>query len=160
MNSDTEIATFAMGCFWGPQVLFKKMPGVLKTVVGYTGGHTVNPSYDQVCTGTTGHAEAIEITFDPKQVTYAELLDIFWEHHDPTTLNRQGPDYGEQYRAAIFYHNNEQQKLATEYKERLERTGRYLKPIVTEIVEAGPFYRAEEYHQDYAEKNPSYVCHI
>lgn len=155
-----ERATFAMGCFWGVQVLFKKVPGVLKTTVGYTGGHLANPSYEQVCTGTTGHAEAIEIEFDPSEVSYQALLDIFFEHHDPTTPNRQGPDIGEQYRSAIFYHSEEQKKAAEDTRDRLERNHRFANPIVTEIAPAGVFYPAEEYHQDYAEKNPNYVCHI
>lgn len=155
-----EKATFAMGCFWGVQVLFKKVPGVLKTTVGYTGGHTENPTYASVCTGSTGHAEAIEIEFDPSAVSYGELLRTFFEHHDPTTINRQGPDVGEQYRSAVFFHNEEQKRLAEEYRDELNRSGKYKKPIVTEIVPAETFYRAEEYHQDYAEKNPTYVCHI
>jgi|SRR6185312_8818256 len=153
-------ATFAMGCFWGVQALFKAVPGVTKTVVGYTGGHTVNPSYEKVCSGSSGHAESVEMEFDPKIVSYSQLLDLFWEHHDPTTPNQQGPDHGEQYRSVIFYHNDEQKKLAEESKERLERNHRFKNPIVTEIVAASVFYRAEEYHQDYAEKNPSVVCHI
>lgn len=153
-------ATFAMGCFWGVQFLFKKVLGVTKTTVGYTGGHVEDPTYEKVCAGTTGHAEAIEIEFDPSLVTYQALLDTFFEHHDPTTPNRSGPDVGEQYRSAIFHHDEEQKKLAEETKDRLERNHRYKNPIVTEIFPAGAFYPAEEYHQDYAEKNPSYVCHI
>ncbi|MBX4195590.1 peptide-methionine (S)-S-oxide reductase MsrA [Candidatus Parcubacteria bacterium] len=153
-------ATFALGCFWGSQVLFKKIPGVLKTVVGYTGGHVPNPTYESVCSGTTGHAEAVEVAYDPSVVSYPELLETFFEHHDPTTPNRSGPDVGEQYRSAIFYHTEEQRKAAEEFRDRLERNHRYKNPIVTEILPAGEFYPAEEYHQDYAEKNPSYVCHI
>lgn len=149
-----------MGCFWGVQVLFKRVKGVLKTVVGYTGGHVVNPSYEKVCTGTTGHAEVIEIEFNPEIVSYNSLLETFFEHHDPTTPNRSGPDVGEQYRSAIFYHDEEQKKLAEEFRDRLERTKRYQNPIVTEILPAKEFYPAEEYHQDYADKNPTYVCHI
>lgn len=149
-----------MGCFWGVQVLFKKIPGVITTTVGYTGGHVENPSYEKVCNGTTGHAEAIELEFDPSVVSYQSLLDTFFEHHDPTTPNRSGPDVGTQYRSAIFYHNDSQKRLAEETVARLTRTQRYLRPIVTEITPAGAFYRAEEYHQEYAEKNPSYVCHI
>lgn len=155
-----EKATFAMGCFWGPQVLFKKVPGVIKTTVGYTGGHTENPTYEKVCDGNTGHAEAIEIEFDPKVVSYKEFLNIFWAHHNPTTYNRQGPDIGEQYRAAIFFHNEEQKKLAIESLDNLIESKKYNEPIVTEVVRATKFYPAEEYHQDYAEKNPHYVCHI
>lgn len=153
-------ATFAMGCFWGPQVLFKKVSGVTKTTVGYAGGRKENPTYEEVCSGTTGHAESIEIEFDPNVVTYESLLEIFFEHHDPTTPNRQGPDVGEQYRSVIFYHDDSQKDAALEFKDRLERNKRYQRPIVTEIVPAGVFYPAEEYHQNYAEKNPSYVCHI
>lgn len=160
MTNSLEKATFAMGCFWGVQVLFKRIPGVRKTIVGYTGGHLSSPTYENVCTGTTGHAEALELEFDPKVVSYESLLETFFEHHDPTTPNRQGPDVGEQYRSAIFYHNDEQKRQAEEFRSRLERNKRYLKPIVTEIVPVKEFYRAEEYHQDYAEKNPSYVCHI
>jgi peptide-methionine (S)-S-oxide reductase len=155
-----ERATFAMGCFWGPEVLFKKVPGVIETTVGYTGGHVPNPTYEKVCSGTTGHAEAIEIKYDPKIISYKELLDIFWAHHNPTTYNRQGPDTGEQYRAAIFFHNDEQKKLAVESLDRLIESKKYAEPIVTEVVEATEFYPAEEYHQDYADKNPHYVCHI
>ncbi len=155
-----EKATFAMGCFWGVQVLFKKVDGVKNTTVGYTGGHTPNPNYEKVCAGNTGHAEAIEVEFDPKVVSFVSLLEIFFEHHDPTTHNRQGPDVGEQYRSAIFYHNEDQKTEAFEFKERLDRNKRYRNPIVTEILPAGEFYQAEEYHQNYAEKNPSYVCHI
>jgi len=155
-----EKATFAMGCFWGPEVLFKKVPGVIKTTVGYTGGHTEDPKYEDVCTGTTGHAEAIEIEFDPKIVSYKELLNVFWSHHNPTTFNRQGPDAGEQYRAAIFFHNDEQKRLAIESLDTLIESKKYKDPIVTEVTEATTFYPAEEYHQDYAEKNPHYVCHI
>ncbi len=155
-----EKATFAMGCFWGPQVLFKSVPGIIKTTVGYTGGHVDNPTYEKVCEGSTGHAEAIEIEFDPKIVGYKELLDIFWAHHNPTTFNRQGPDVGEQYRAAIFFQNEEQKKLAIESLDSLIESKKYNEPIVTEVTEATKFYPAEEYHQDYAEKNPHYVCHI
>ncbi|MEK7194445.1 MAG: peptide-methionine (S)-S-oxide reductase MsrA [Patescibacteria group bacterium] len=149
-----------MGCFWGVQVLFKKIPGITKTTVGYMGGHLLNPTYEKVCTGTTGHAEAIELVYDPKIVTYNQLLETFFEHHDPTTPNRQGPDIGEQYRSAIFFHNEVQMKEAQEYRDMLERNKRYIKPIVTEILSAQEFYPAEEYHQNYADKNPSYVCHI
>lgn len=154
------IATFAMGCFWGVEAFFKKVPGVTSTTVGYTGGHVADPNYEKVCTGTTGHAEAIEIEFDPAASSFEKLLDLFWEHHDPTTPNQQGPDYGEQYRSAIFYHSLEQKKSAEESRNRLEINHRFTNPIVTEIVEAKEFYPAEEYHQDYSDKNPSYVCHI
>ncbi len=149
-----------MGCFWGVEAFFKKIPGVLDTTVGYTGGRIRNPTYERVCGGSTGHAEAIEIVFDPAITSYQKLLDLFWEHHDPTTFHRQGPDVGEQYRSAIFYHDEEQQKLALDSRDRLERTKKYMNPIVTEIVEDKEFYPAEDYHQDYADKNISYVCHI
>jgi peptide-methionine (S)-S-oxide reductase len=133
---------------------------VINTTVGYTGGHVKNPKYEQVCSGTTGHAEAIEIEFDPKIISYKDLLDIFWNHHNPTTYNRQGPDVGEQYRAAIFFHNDKQKKLALESLDNLIESKKYKEPIVTEVTEATEFYPAEEYHQDYADKNPHYVCHI
>ena len=149
-----------MGCFWGVQALFKAVPGVTNTVAGYTGGHVVNPSYEKVCSGSSGHAEAVEMDFDPSIVSYEKLLDLFWEHHNPTTPNQSGPDHGEQYRSVIFYHNEEQKKLAEESKARLDANKRFTNPIVTEIVEAPVFYPAEEYHQNYAEKNPSVVCHI
>ncbi len=155
-----EKATFAMGCFWGVQALFKSIPGVTHTTVGYTGGHTLNPNYEKVCTGTTGHAEAIEIEFDPSVVSYKELLDLFWKHHNPTTYNRQGPDIGEQYRSAIFYHTEEQKQLALTSRDKLSESKKYSDPIVTEIVPAETFYPAEEYHQDFATKNPHVVCHI
>lgn len=149
-----------MGCFWGPQAFFKTIPGVINTTVGYTGGHLDSPTYDQICSGNTGHAEAIEIEFDPKIITYKELLDLFWAHHNPTTYNRQGPDVGEQYRAAIFFHNGEQKELALESLDKLIESKKYKEPIVTEITEATEFYKAEEYHQNFAEKNPHVVCHI
>jgi peptide-methionine (S)-S-oxide reductase len=155
-----EKATFAMGCFWGVQALFKSIPGVIKTTVGYTGGKIPNPTYERVCAGSSGHAEAMEMEFDPKIVSYEKLLDLFWEHHDPTTYHRQGPDVGEQYRSAIFYHNEEQKKLAEESKDRLDRNHRYTNPIVTEIVEAKEFWPAEEYHQNYADKHPDAACAI
>ncbi len=156
----TEKATFAMGCFWGVQALFKSVPGVIKTMAGYTGGKIPHPTYERVCAGSTGHAEAVEIEFDPSVVSFEKLLDLFWEHHDPTTFHRQGPDVGEQYRSAIFTHNEEQARLAQESKERLDRNKRYTNPIVTEIVPAKEFYPAEEYHQNYADKHPDVVCHI
>lgn len=143
-------ATFAAGCFWGIEAKFRKVRGVLDAKVGYTGGAVKNPTYEQVCNGDTGHAEAVEIAFDPKQVSYEELLNVFWKIHDPTALNRQGPDVGSQYRSAIFVHNDEQERVARKSKEALIRAG---KRVVTEIVRAGPFYRAEEYHQRYHEKH-------
>ncbi|MBX4200338.1 peptide-methionine (S)-S-oxide reductase MsrA [Candidatus Parcubacteria bacterium] len=159
-DTKSEKATFAMGCFWGVQALFKSTPGVIKATSGYTGGHLANPSYEKVCTGTTGHAEAVEVEFDPSRISYEKLLDLFWEHHDPTTYHRQGPDVGEQYRSGIFYHSDVQKRLAEESRDRLSRNHRYLNPIVTEILPAKEFYPAEEYHQDYAEKHPDVVCHI
>lgn len=150
--SETEKATFAAGCFWGVESAFRRVKGVILTQVGYTGGHHANPNYREVCTGFTGHAEALEILFDPAQVSYEQLLEVFWNEHDPTTLNRQGPDVGSQYRSVIFYHTPEQEAVARMSKERLQSSGRYHRPIVTEIVPAAEFYRAEEYHQQYFEK--------
>jgi len=147
-------ATFGAGCFWGVEATFRKVDGVVETAVGYTGGETANPSYEEVCTGRTGHAEAVQLQFDPARVSYGELLDIFWDLHDPTTLNRQGPDVGTQYRSAIYVHDAEQDAAATASKERLQKAGRYRGPIVTEIVPASEFYRAEDYHQRYFEKSP------
>lgn len=148
-----EKATFAAGCFWGVEAAFRKVKGVAETAVGYSGGKTENPIYEDVCSGRTGHAEVIEITFDPSQVTYENLLDVFWGIHDPTTLDRQGPDVGTQYRSAVFSHTPEQEAAAKAMKEKMESSGRFGDPIVTEITPAGPFYRAEEYHQRYVEKN-------
>jgi peptide-methionine (S)-S-oxide reductase len=148
--TNTEKATFAAGCFWGVEETFRRVRGVISTQVGYTGGSYANPTYSDVCSGMTGHAEAIEIEFDPSQVSYEELMDVFWENHDPTTLNRQGPDLGTQYRSAIFYHTPEQEAAARASKEKLQ--GRVSRPIVTEIIAASEFYRAEEYHQQYFEK--------
>ncbi len=153
-------ATFAAGCFWGVEDIFRKQEGVVNTQVGYTGGHTEEPTYEQVCADTTGHAEAVELEFDPAVVSYEKLLEVFWNMHDPTTLNRQGPDFGSQYRSAIFYHNPEQKQLAEASREQLSASGRYQKVIVTEIIAAGPFYRAEEYHQQYFEKRGGGSCHI
>ncbi|RZN49484.1 peptide-methionine (S)-S-oxide reductase [archaeon] len=149
-----EKATFAAGCFWGVQAAFDEISGVVRTLAGYTGGMTTDPTYKDVCSGRTGHAEAVEATYDPSIVSYDELLDIFWRIHDPTTLNRQGPDVGSQYRSAIFYHNDTQRKKALDSKHALEKTGRYSKRVVTEIVAAGPFYPAEDYHQHYLRKRP------
>ena len=156
-----EIATFAAGCFWGVQAEFKKLKGVIQTTVGYTGGSVPDPTYQLVCTHRTGHAEAVEVTFDPGVVSYEQLLDFFWQMHDPTTSNRQGPDVGSQYRSAIFYHTDEQKKTALALKERLDWSHRFKGTIVTEIVPAAKFYRAEEYHQDYFDKHPENAsCHI
>jgi peptide-methionine (S)-S-oxide reductase len=147
-----ETATFAAGCFWHVEETFRHVKGVKATSVGYTGGHKENPTYKEVCTGTTGHAEAVEIIYDPEVVSYETLLDVFWKEHDPTQKNRQGPDVGHQYRSAIFYHSPEQEKAARASKEALEKSGAYNKPIVTEIVPARKFWRAEEYHQQYFQK--------
>jgi peptide-methionine (S)-S-oxide reductase len=160
MSHATQKATFAAGCFWGVEAAFRAAKGVQRTTVGYTGGHTANPTYEQVCTDRTGHAEAVEVEFDPNQISYGELLTLFWENHDPTQLNRQGPDYGSQYRSAIFYHSPEQQAAAEASKERLAASGAYGRPIVTQIVPAGEFYRAEEYHQQYLEKRGLASCHL
>lgn len=149
-----QTATFAAGCFWGVEYSFKQLPGVLKTVVGYTGGHVENPTYAMVCSDTTGHAEAVQITFDPSIVSYDTLLSYFWKMHDPTTLNRQKVDVGSQYRSAIFYHSQEQLQHAEAMRERLDKQKVYLKKIVTQIVAATTFFPAEEYHQNYFEKHP------
>ena len=154
----TETATFAAGCFWGVEKAFRQTSGVVATEVGYTGGHVSNPTYRRVCGGDTGHAEAVRVEYDPTKVTYERLLDIFWSRHDPTTLNRQGPDVGEQYRSAIFFHSPEQEAAAKASKERLSASGRNSQPIVTEIVPASTFYRAEEYHQLYLAKRGQASC--
>ena len=148
-------ATFGSGCFWCTEAIFERVKGVVSVVSGYSGGMVENPTYEQVCSGKTGHAEAVQITYDPKVVSYPELLEIFWRTHDPTTLNRQGNDVGTQYRSAIFYHNEEQKKLAEEYKKKLDESGAWGNPIVTEIVPYKNFYKAENYHQDYFENNPN-----
>ncbi|MCX5717055.1 MAG: peptide-methionine (S)-S-oxide reductase MsrA [Nitrospirae bacterium] len=150
-----EKATFAGGCFWCTQYSFDKVKGVVSTTVGYTGGHKENPTYEEVSRGSTGHAEAIEILYDPSVVSYSELIDIFWRNVDPTTTNRQFFDSGTQYRTAIFYYTEEQKRLAKTSKEKLQKSGRYNKPIVTEITKASKFYKAEEYHQKYYKKNAS-----
>lgn len=153
-------ATFAEGCFWGVEANFRRVVGVESAESGYTGGKVENPSYEDVCTGRTGHAEVVEIEYDPARVRYEDLLEVFWASHDPTTPNRQGPDVGTQYRSAIFFHDAEQEKAARESKERIEKSGRFKRPIVTEIVAAGPFYKAEEYHQRYFEKHGLHGCGI
>jgi peptide-methionine (S)-S-oxide reductase len=155
-----EIATFGAGCFWGVEAAFRGMKGVLDTAVGYTGGHQENPTYREVCSDTTGHAEAVQITFDPAQISYDDLLRIFWKSHDPTQRNRQGPDVGSQYRSAIFYHSAEQKAIAEKSKAELENSGRFSRPIATEIVPAQTFWRAEEYHQQYLEKRGAASCHF
>ena len=156
----TDTATFAAGCFWGVQAEFDKVKGVVQTTVGYTGGHTEKPTYRDVCSDTTGHAEAVQVVYDPTVVTYEQLLDKFWSMHDPTTLNRQGPDYGYQYRSAIFFHSPEQQAAANALKEKLEKARRFRRPIVTQIVPAVTFWPAEEYHQKYFQKHGGGSCHI
>jgi peptide-methionine (S)-S-oxide reductase len=154
-----EQATFAAGCFWGVEAAFRQIKGVASTTVGYTGGHLPNATYEDVCSGRTGHAEAVLVEYDPAVVSYEQLLDVFWQEHDPTTLNRQGPDIGSQYRSAIFYHSPEQQAAAEASKAKLDASRRYARPIVTEIVAAGPFCRAEDYHQQYLEKRGLAHCH-
>jgi len=146
-------ATFGMGCFWCSEALFQRLDGVVKVKSGYEGGILANPTYEEVCTGTTGHAEVIELTYDPSKITYDELLEVFWKSHDPTTLNRQGADSGTQYRSVVFYHTPEQKAAAEHYKAELNRTNALGKPVVTEITKAGPFYIAEGYHQNYFNKN-------
>jgi peptide-methionine (S)-S-oxide reductase len=154
-----EQATFAAGCFWGVEASFRQIPGVHETSVGYIGGTTVNPTYAEVCAGTTGHAEAVQITFDPAEVSYTQLLEIFWQCHNPTQLNRQGPDIGTQYRSAIFFHSPQQEAAANVSKIQQEKSGRYDKPIATEIVASATYYPAEEYHQQYLEKRGQGHCH-
>ncbi len=158
MSSNLQKAAFAAGCFWHVEADFRKVKGVVDVVSGYMGGHTENPRYEDVHTGRTGHAETVEVTFDPSAVSYEDLLNVFWEIHDPTTPNRQGPDVGHQYRSVIFYYNEEQRKAAEESKGRLQRSGRYEGRIVTEIVPATTFWRAEEYHQRYLEKHGLSAC--
>jgi peptide-methionine (S)-S-oxide reductase len=153
-------ATFAEGCFWGVEANFRRVVGVESVESGYTGGKVADPSYEDVCTGKTGHAEAVEIEYDPARVRYEDLLEVFWASHDPTTPNRQGPDLGTQYRSAIFFHDAEQEKAARASREKIEKSGRFKRPIVTEIVAAGPFYKAEEYHQRYFEKHGLHGCGI
>ena len=155
-----EKATFGAGCFWGVEAAFRQVEGVVSTAVGYIGGSLENPTYKDVCTDTTGHAEAVEVTYDPAKVAYEELLKVFWQTHDPTTLNRQGPDVGTQYRSAIFFHGGEQEAAARASKEKLEKSGAYKRPIVTEIVPAGEFWQAEEYHQQYLQKRGLSHCAI
>jgi peptide-methionine (S)-S-oxide reductase len=151
-------ATFGAGCFWGIEAEFRQIPGVIDTAAGYSGGHRANPSYEEVCDGRTGHAEVVQVTYDPTKVAYEQLLEVFWTSHDPTQLNRQGPDVGEQYRSVIFYHDEEQKTEAEESKRLFEKMGRFRRPIVTQIVPAMPFYRAEEYHQQYLRKRGAESC--
>lgn len=151
-----ETATFGAGCFWGVEDTFMNVRGVKKTEVGFMGGKTRNPTYEEVCTDRTGHAEVVHLKYDPDEVSYEELLEVFWSTHDPTTMNRQGPDVGSQYRSVIFYHNEKQKKLAE--KSKIEKSGEYDKPVVTEIVRAKEFYRAEEHHQKYHQKHGISKC--
>jgi len=146
-------ATFGAGCFWHVEDLLRKTKGIKSTQVGYIGGKLPNPTYEEVCTDRTGHAEAVQVEYDPNEITYDELLQVFWSNHDPTTLNRQGPDIGHQYRSAIFFHNEEQAQIAQKSKEKIENSGKFRNPIVTEIVPAPEFYKAEDYHQKYFQKH-------
>ena len=159
-NIPSDKATFAAGCFWGVEDTFRQIPGVLDVIVGYTGGSVKDPGYQLVCTGSTGHAEAVEVTFDPSKVSYEDLLKVFFENHNPTTLNSQGPDVGDQYRSAIFFHSEEQKNKAEIAIDALTKSGKWKRPIVTQIAEAGPFYKAEEYHQQYLRKNGLSTCHF
>jgi len=153
--ADLQKATFGSGCFWCTEAVFEELNGVHSVVSGYAGGNVVNPSYDEVCSGRTGHAEVTQITFDPEVISFDELLEVFWKTHDPTTLNRQGNDVGTQYRSAIFYHNEEQKNLAEKYKKELDQSGAWDKPIVTEISPITNYFAAEDYHQDYYDNNPN-----
>ncbi len=155
-----EVATFAAGCFWGVEQAFREVKGVIDAEVGYTNGHTDHPTYEQVCRKGTGHAEAVRVVFDPNIVSYDELVSNFWEIHDPTQMNRQGPDVGDQYRTAIFTHSDEQEKIALASKEAEDASGNHARPIATIIEPAGNWWRAEEYHQRYFEKNGGGACHV
>jgi peptide-methionine (S)-S-oxide reductase len=155
-----EKATFGAGCFWGVEAAFRQIKGVKSTAVGYEGGSLTNPSYKDVCTNKTGHAEVVQVEYDPQQVSYEDLLNVFWENHDPTQVNRQGPDVGTQYRTVIFYHNDEQKRVAEASKNAREASGQYRKPIATNIVPAETFWMAEDYHQQYLEKRGLSTCHI
>ena len=153
-------ATFGAGCFWGVEETFQRVPGVIDTAVGYSGGKTPNPTYKDDCTDETGHAEVVQVTFDPAKVSYEQLLDVFWHAHDPTQVNRQGPDFGTQYRTAIFFHSPEQEAAAKKSRAALEASGKFKRPIATEITPANTFYRAEEYHQKYLQKRGVASCHF
>lgn len=155
-----EKATFGAGCFWGVEETFRQVPGVVETAVGYMGGTLNSPTYEDVCTDETGHAEVVELTFDPSKVSYEQLLKIFWGLHDPTTLNRQGPDIGSQYRSGVYYHNQEQENEAKALKAKLDEGGHFKRPIVTEIEPAKTFWRAEEYHQKYFQRRGLPSCHV
>jgi len=156
----SEIATFAAGCFWGVEAKFRTIPGVEDAIVGYSGGKTEKPTYKDVCTDKTGHAEVVQVTFDPKKVSYETLVEAFWHMHDPTQMNRQGPDVGTQYRTAIFFHTPEQEAIAKKSKATLNASRKFSRPIATEITAAGPFWKAEEYHQKYLEKRGAASCHF
>jgi len=155
-----EKASFGAGCFWGVEAVFRQLPGVVDTAVGYMGGKLEKPSYELVCTGRTGHAEVVEVTFDAARISYEQLLNVFWQNHDPTQLNRQGPDVGTQYRSVIFFHSPAQEAAARGSKAKLEASNLYARPIMTQIVPASAFWRAEEYHQRYLEKRGLSSCHL
>jgi peptide-methionine (S)-S-oxide reductase len=155
-----KIASFAAGCFWGVEARFREVPGVLDAVSGYMGGHAENPTYRQVCAGDSGHAETVQVTFDDEKVSYETLLDLFFEMHNPTTLNRQGPDFGSQYRSVAFWHDSGQRELIEQKIAALDASGKWADPVVTQVVPAGRFWRAEEYHQRYFEKNGGGHCHV
>ena len=156
----SEIATFGAGCFWGIEANFRKIPGVIEAESGYSGGHMDKPTYKDVCTDETGHAEVVQVTFDPEKVSYEQLLDVFWQAHDPTQVNRQGPDFGTQYRTAIFFHSPEQEAAAKKSRAAVEAGGKFKRPVATEITPASTFYRAEEYHQKYLQKRGVASCHF
>ncbi len=156
----TKKATFGAGCFWGVEETFRQIPGVLATAVGYEGGKTSSPTYETVCAHDTGHAEVVEVDYDDEKISFERLLEVFWTNHDPTTLNRQGPDVGSQYRSAVFYHDDDQKADAEATKTRLQDSGRFRRPIVTQIVPATTFWRAEEYHQQYLAKRGRSSCHL
>jgi peptide-methionine (S)-S-oxide reductase len=155
MNDELQVATLGSGCFWCTEAFFLKLKGVESVVSGYSGGKVKNPTYKEICTGTTGHAEVIQVTFNPKEISYEDILEVFWNTHDPTTLNKQGADEGAQYRSVVFYHNEEQKKIAEQYKSQLAKSGTFKNPIVTEITPFSIFYKAEDYHQNYYALNPN-----
>jgi len=155
-----EVATFGAGCFWGVEAAFRRTAGVIDAAVGYSGGDLEKPTYKDVCTDETGHAEVVQVTFDPQKLNYSQLLDVFWKIHDPTQVNRQGPDFGKQYRTVIFFHSRDQEEIARKSKQALESSGKFRHPIATEISPVKTFWRAEEYHQRYLEKRGAESCHI
>ena len=155
-----QTASFAAGCFWGVEARFREVEGVVDAISGYMGGHTENPTYKEICGGDTGHAEAVEVTFDDEQTSYQELLDLFFDMHNPTTMNRQGPDFGSQYRSAVFWHSQEQRDAAEAKIRQVNESGKWPNPVVTEVAKAGTFWRAEEYHQRYFEKNGAGYCQV